>query len=73
MDSTVSTPLEVASPRSSGLATESRARLLTGSTTGKWILLGFILALLLGLSFGAGFLIANQARPAPIVIEKCSK
>lgn len=42
------------------------------STKAKLVILAVILALLLGLSFGAGFLVAKQAEPAPIIIEKYS-
>jgi len=38
----------------------------------KWFLLGFILLLIVSLSFGIGYLIGREANPAPIIIEKSS-
>jgi len=38
----------------------------------RWILVGFILVLIITLSFGIGYLIAQQVNPAPIIIEKCA-
>ncbi|MCP6720009.1 MAG: hypothetical protein KJI72_01605 [Patescibacteria group bacterium] len=42
------------------------------STKQKWFLLGFILFLIVTLSFGIGYLVAKEANPAPIIIEKNS-
>jgi len=33
----------------------------------------FIISLTASLSFGFGYLMANQTNPAPIIIEKCSE
>jgi len=38
----------------------------------KWIIIAAVLLLFISISFGAGYLVAKQANPAPIVIEKCS-
>ena len=38
----------------------------------RWLLVGFILALIITISFGIGYLTAKQANPAPIIIEKNS-
>ena len=41
-------------------------------STSKLILIVFGFLLLLSLSFGLGYLVAEESNPAPIVIEKCS-
>lgn len=38
-----------------------------------WFLFWMGCFLLLALAFGAGYLAARQAAPAPIIIEKCSE
>ena len=38
----------------------------------KVIIIVIVAVILLSLSFGAGFLIAKETHPAPIIIEKCS-
>jgi len=38
----------------------------------RWLLVGFILILIITISFGIGYLTAKQANPAPIIIEKNS-
>ncbi len=42
------------------------------SNTFKWGIIIAVLLLLVSTSFGAGYLIAKQANPAPIIIQKCS-
>ncbi|MBI5732425.1 hypothetical protein HY967_00490 [Candidatus Jorgensenbacteria bacterium] len=38
----------------------------------KWVVFWFGLLLIVSLSFGVGYLVAKQANPTPIIIEKCS-
>ena len=38
----------------------------------KWIVFWSASILLLFISFGAGYLMAKEVNPAPIIIEKCS-
>lgn len=38
----------------------------------KWIFLWFSIFVIVSVSFGFGYLIAKQANPAPIIIEKRS-
>jgi hypothetical protein len=36
----------------------------------RWIVFGLFLFLIITLSFGLGYLVAKEANPAPIIIEK---
>lgn len=37
----------------------------------KWLLFWFAAAIFLSISFAAGYLVAEQKNPAPIIIEQC--
>ncbi len=39
----------------------------------KTVVILILSVLLISLSFGVGYLIAKEANPAPIIIEKCSE
>jgi len=42
------------------------------SNKARWVMIIAVLIVLVSTSFAAGYLIARQTNPAPIIIQKCS-